>query len=39
MKHYIKCIQHHPQPWIPNYGDIDRSLEFAFNPADFVRGP
>ena len=39
MKPYIKCIQHHLKRWIPEHSHIDRSLEFASDPGDFVCDP
>jgi len=39
MKPYIKFIKHRVKPWIPDYGQIHRPLEFAFYLGDLVCDP
>ena len=39
MKPYIEFIQYCLKPCIPNNGHIHRSLEFTFDPGDFVCDP
>ena len=38
-KPYTKSVQRHPKLRIPKHGEVHRSLEFAFDPSDFVRNP
>ena len=39
MKPYIKCIKCYPKCWVLGHSHIDHSLEFAFDPGDFVCDP
>ena len=39
MKPYIKRVQYFLKCWVPEHSHIDHSLEFAFDPGDFVRDP
>ena len=38
-KPYIERVKHRPKPEIPEHVEIHRSLEFVFDPGDFISGP
>ena len=38
-KYYIKCVHHRLKRFVPKYGRLHRSLEFAFDPGDFACDP
>jgi len=39
MKSYVKCTQHHLEPWVLTHDKFHRSLELAPDPSGFVRYP